>query len=405
MNKPNIVILGAGYGGIMTTVKLQRLLHTDDANITLINKHDYHYQSAWLHESAAGTVHHDHMRILIKDIIQENRVRFLQDTVCGIDPDKKRVKLSDREVGYDILVIGLGFEPATSGIEGLKEHSFTINSINSARLVREHIEYNFALYNNEQRKTQARLNIVVGGGNLTGIEILGELANRVPELCKEYDVDKAMVRVINIEKAPTILPGFDSQLVEYAMNSLEGRGVEFVTGALLKECHKDKVVYEKDGIETEIPTMTTIWVAGARGNRIVEQSGFKTDEGKVKVRNDMLTPDYEDVFVVGDCALVMNEQTNQPCTPTAQLAIQEAELVARNIRALIDRNELALFEPNLRGTVASLGVDDAVGVILNDHKLFGWKAMVMKKIIENRYLYKIGGLRLMMRKGKFNIFT
>lgn len=76
MSRPNIVILGAGYGGIMTTVRLQKELKANDANITLVNKNDYHYQTTWLHESSAGTLHHDRVRIPIEDLIDFNRVNF-----------------------------------------------------------------------------------------------------------------------------------------------------------------------------------------------------------------------------------------------------------------------------------------------------------------------------------------
>jgi len=77
MEKPNIVILGAGYGGLMTTVNLQKSLGINQATITLVNKHDYHYQSTWLHESAAGTLHHDRSRIEIKDVVNMNKIKFL----------------------------------------------------------------------------------------------------------------------------------------------------------------------------------------------------------------------------------------------------------------------------------------------------------------------------------------
>lgn len=404
MNKPHIVILGADYGGIITTVKLQKLFSAEEADITLINKHDYHYQSTWLHESAAGTTHHDHTRIPINEIINQDKVRFVQDTVHTIDPDQKKVTLVNQAFYYDILVIGSGFEAATSSVTGLKEHGFTINSINSARLIREHIEYNFALYNNEQKKKQARLNIVVAGGGLVGIEFLGELANRIPQLCREYDVDKACVRLINIESRSTILPEFDSQLIEYAMNSLESRGIELITGATLKECDMDKIVYEKDGKEMEIPTMTTVWDAALQTNPIIEQSSLQTKHGKIEVRQDMRSLEYDDVFVVGDCAFIANKDIVQQLPQTTQVAVQEAVVVARNIKATLNGNELVSFKPQIRGTVASLGEDDAVGVLLNNYRLFGWKAALMKKLIENRYLYTLGGLKLMLKKGKFNIF-
>ncbi|GAB3047621.1 NAD(P)/FAD-dependent oxidoreductase [Virgibacillus ainsalahensis] len=404
MNKKNIVILGAGYGGMMTTVKLQKSLGTNEANITLVNINDYHYQATWLHENAAGTLHHDRTRIQIKDVVNPNKVNFVLDKVVCIKPEKKKVILEKGALEYDILVIGLGFEAATFGIPGLDEHAFTIDNINNARILREHLEYNFALYHNENKKNNARLNIVVGGGGFTGIEFVGELANRIPGLCEEYDIEKSQVRIINVEGAQSVLPGFDPQLVDYAMNSLEARGVEFITGAMLKECKPDGIVYEKDGKNVKIPTMTTVWTAGVKANSIVEASGFKTNRGKIEVQKDMRAPDYEDVFVIGDCALVRNEETGQPFPPTAQIAIQQSGVVAHNVKALVNNEEMEHFKANLLGTIASLGHNDAVATIFKDYKLRGWKATVMKKISDNRYLLKLGGLSLLMKKGRFNLF-
>lgn len=406
MNKPNIVIIGAGYGGLMTTVHLQKSLGVNQASITLVNINDYHYQSTWLHESAAGTLHQDRVRIPIKDVVDMSKVNFIQDTVVSIQPDEKKVKLENQELTYDTLVVGLGFEAATFGIPGLEENAFMISDIDSSRLIREHIEYNLALYSTEEEKNEARLNFVVGGAGFTGMEFVGELANRMPELCKEYDIDKSQVRIITVEGAPTVMPGFDPQLVEYAMNSLEARGVEFITSAMLKECKPGSIVYEKDEEQIEIPTLTTIWAAGVKANGIVEASGFETNRGKVEVRPDMRAPDYDDVFVVGDCALIMNPASERPYPPTAQMAIQMADVAALNIKAMIEGSKkLQPIEPQILGTVASLGNNDAIGTIMNDRKLFGWSATVMKKMIDNRYLLKLGGLGLLLKKGKFNIFN
>src|SRR5699024_6725137 len=154
-----------------------------------------------------------------------------------------------------------------------------------------------------------------------------------------------------------------------------------------------------------IPTLTTIWAAGVRANKIVEESGIETNRGKIEVREDMRAPDYDDVFVVGDCALIMNPHHGRTYRPTAQIAIQQADTIARNIKALIDKNEKTMkFKANLKGTVASLGNDDAIGVVMDDRRIFGWQATFMKKMIDNRYLLKLGGWGLMLKKGKFNIF-
>lgn len=390
----------------MTTVKLQKKLKINDAYITLVNNYDYHYQSTMLHENAAGTIHPDQTRIMIKDLIDSHKVKFIQNTVVSIHPEEKKVKLENDELEYDILVIGLGFEANTFGIPGLEEYALSIGNINSARLIREHIEYNFAMYHNEPVQNQARLNIVVGGAGFTGIEFVGELANRVPELCKEFDIDKSQVRMVVLEGAPTVMPGFDETLVDYAINSLESRGVEIITGALIRECKPESVVYEKDGDQFEIPSMNVIWAAGVKANSIVEKSGFQTIRGKVAVRRDMRTPEYDNVFVVGDCALIIDPESGKPYPPTAQMAIQEAEIVAENIKLLVDGKEkLHELTPQIRGTVASLGDQDAIGVIFNGYKLYGWKASVMKKLIDNRYLFKLGGFNLLLKKGKFNIFS
>ncbi|HLS35207.1 MAG TPA: NAD(P)/FAD-dependent oxidoreductase [Bacillota bacterium] len=404
MSSPKIVILGAGYGGIITAVRLQKKLRANEAEVTLVNKNEYHYQSTALHESSAGTLHHDRTRVKIKDVVNFNKINFVQAEVISIQPDEKKVTLANGDLEYDYLVIGLGFESATFGIPGLKEYAFSITNINSARLIREHIEYNFAKFHNEVEKQQSRLNIVVGGAGFTGIEFVGELANRIPELCKEYDIDRAQVRIINVEGAPTIMPGFHPDLIEYAQNSLEARGVEFITGAMLQECTPEGIIYEKDGEKHEIPTKTLVWAAGVKANSIVEESGFETNRGKIEVTPELRAPDYDDVFVVGDCALVMNEETGNPYPPTAQIAIQHADTVADNLLRIIRGNdELKTFEPVIRGTVASLGHNDAVGEVFG-RNLYGWPATVMKKAIDNRYLLKLGGLGLMFKKGKLNVF-
>ncbi|MBB6453427.1 NADH dehydrogenase [Salirhabdus euzebyi] len=405
MKKPKVVVLGAGYGGIMTTVKLQKMIGTNEVDLTLVNKHDYHYQTTWLHESSAGTLHHDRTRIPIKDVVDFNKVNFVQDTVISIDPKAKKVILEDGELEYDYLVIGLGFESATFGIKGIEEHAYTINNVNSSRLIRDTIEYNFSLYNNEEEERPELITIVVGGAGFTGIEFVGEVANRLPELCHEYDIDPSKVRLVTVEAGPSALAGFDPELVEYAMNRLEAKGVEFKIGTAIKEATADGIVVEKDGVQEEIKTKNFVWAAGVRGNSIVEKSGFEVNRGRVQIRPDLRTPDYDDVIVVGDCAVIMNEETGRPYPPTAQIAIQMADVAAHNVKVMVrGGSEFKEFTPNILGTVASLGEGDAIGVVFGTRKLFGWMASVMKKIIDNRYLLKLGGIGLLLKKGKFNIF-
>ncbi|RBW71304.1 NAD(P)/FAD-dependent oxidoreductase [Bacillus taeanensis] len=403
MSTPKIVILGAGYGGMMTATRLQKQMGANEAEVTLVNKHNYHYQTTWLHEPAAGTLHHDRTRIAIEDVIDKNKVKFVQDTVVEIKKDEQKVILKNGELTYDYLVIGLGFEPETFGIKGLKENAFSIRSVNSVRKIREHIEYQFASYNNDKEKQEERLTFIVGGAGFSGIEFIGELADRVPELCHEFDIDREKVRVINVEAAPTILPGFDQELVDYAKTLLESKGIEFKLGTMIKECKEDGVVLSKDDQLEEIKANTVVWTGGVRGNSILEKSGFEAMRGRIKVEKDLRAPGFDNVFVVGDCALIINEEIDRPYPPTAQIAIQQSYTCSHNLLALIRGGHLESFNYSSKGTVASLGKGEAIGKVGNKH-LYGGTASAMKKIIDNRYLFLLGGPSLVLKKGKLKLF-
>lgn len=397
LNKPNIVILGAGYGGIITASRLSKQLGHNDANITLVNKHSYHYQTTWLHEPAAGTIPAEKARVPIKDVLDLNKVNFVQDTAVEIDRDAKKVILENGELEYDYLVIALGSVAETFGVPGVFEHAFSKWTVNGARQVKEHIEYMFATYNNLEEKKDELLTFIVAGAGFTGIEFVGELSKRVPELCATYDVPREKVKMYVIEAAPTALPGFDPELVEYAMNLLESRGVEFKINCPIKEVVKDGVILANGD---EIKSNTVVWATGVRGPEIIEKSGFEAMRGRIKVESDLRAPGHEEIFVIGDCALIINEEINRPYPPTAQIAIQMAETCAHNLATLVKGgSELKNFKPEIKGTVASLGGKEAIGVV-GTRKLFGSSASFMKKVIDNRSLFLIGGPGLLLKKGK-----
>ncbi|PIC99278.1 MULTISPECIES: NAD(P)/FAD-dependent oxidoreductase [unclassified Sporosarcina] len=403
MKRPTILVLGAGYGGLMTVVNLQKSLGADEADIVLINKNDYHYESTWLHEAAAGTLSPEQVRYDISSVINSNKVKFIEAEVTGIDVATKNVKTNLGSHTYDYLVIGLGFEGETFGIPGLDKYALSIANVNAARQIRDHMEYQFATWSTEEVKDDSRLTIIVGGAGFTGIEYLGELGNRVPELCKEYDVPAKKVRILCVEAAPMVLPGFDPELVEYAVRQLGTKGVEFSIGTPVVEATPEGVKIKKGEDEFEfIKAGTVVWAAGVRGNHLIEESGIENMRARVKVEKDMRAPGYDDVFVVGDCALMINEAINRPYPPTAQIAMQQGEMIANNIIALMKGNPTREFVPDLKGSVCSLGDSDAIGVVF-DKKVTGTKASFMKKMIDNRALFMIGGLGLTIKKGKFNV--
>ncbi|MEK5037455.1 NAD(P)/FAD-dependent oxidoreductase [Sporosarcina sp. FSL K6-3457] len=402
MKRPTILVLGAGYGGLSTVVNLQKSLGTDEADIVLINKNDYHYESTWLHEAAAGTLSPEQVRYDIKSVISSQKVEFIKAEVQAIDVAGKVVTSNVGTHTYDYLVISLGFEGETFGIPGLDKYALSMANVKAARQIREHIEYQFATWSLEEEKDDSRLTIVVGGAGFSGIELLGELGNRVPELCKEFDVPAEKVRVLCVEAAPMVLPGFDPELVQYAVAKLESKGIEFSIGTPVVEATEEGVNIKKGEDEFEfIKAGTVIWAAGVRGNRLIESSGIENMRARVKVDKDLRAPGYADVFVVGDCALMINEEANRPYPPTAQIAMQQGDMCANNIIALMKGNATSEFVPDLKGSVCSLGEDDAIGLVFGK-KMTGAKASFMKKVVDNRSLFLIGGVGLTIKKGKFN---
>lgn len=392
---PKIVILGAGYGGILTAQRLQKELNYNEADVTLVNRHDYHYFTTHLHMPAAGTDSVDHTRVAISKLIDEFKIDLVKSSVQDIRLGDKKVVLQDGTLSYDYLVIALGGEPESFGIPGLGEYAMTIRSINSVRLIRQHIEYQFAMYKTDESRKD-RLNFVVGGAGFSGIEFVAELADRIPRLCKDYDVDRNLVNVYNIEAAPTALPGFDSELVDYAMDVLTKKGVNFKIGVAIKECTPDGVVLATG---EEIKAATVVWTGGIRGNRLVDAAGFETARGRVKVDEYLRAPDQENVFIIGDNSLMINPE-GRPYPPTAQIAMQQGVICAQNIVAAIRKQQPKRFVFSNKGTVASLGKGQAIATV-GDKKFKGWGAAQLKKIVDMRYLFIIGGIPLVLKKGRF----
>lgn len=393
---PRIVILGAGYGGIVTAIRLQKELNYNEADVTLVNKHDYHYITTDLHMPAAGTGDPEKARVNILKLIDEFKVDFVKSTAVQIRPHEKKVILEDGTLSYDYLVVGLGGEPETFGIPGLKEHALNIRSINSVRFIREHIEYQFAKYKREPERKDY-LTFIVGGAGFTGIEFVGELADRIPQLCKEFDVDPSLVKIYNIEAAPTALPGFDPELVEYGMKVLADKGVIFKIGTAIKECTPEGVLIAGDEF---IKAGTVVWTGGIRGNHMLDEAGFETMRGRVKVDPQLRSPQFDNIFIVGDCSIVINPENDRPYPPTAQIATQQGECCAHNLVAAIRGSAMKDFKFINRGVVASLGRGEAIGIVGNK-KFRGWFASVLKKLVDIRYLYIIGGIPLVLRKGRF----
>lgn len=395
MKKKRIVILGAGYGGLRALKKLQE--SHPNAEIVIVNKNDYHCETTSLHEVAAGTTNAEKICYPISCVIDKKQTVFVQDTVLRVNREEKKVILEQRDpIAYDYLLIALGFESESFGIQGIEEYSLAISDIPSVERIRRHIETQFAQWAEDHK--DERLTIVVGGAGFTSFEFLGELTQRLPELIRRHNVDSSKVRIVCIESS--VLPTFDRELASYGTSRLKARGVEFVMGRVNRIVPNH--IYYKNGDELKmIHAETFIWGGGVRGSSVINASEFEQQRGRVQVKSDLTVPGYPDIQIIGDCSAVIDPDRGRLYPTTAQIAMEQADCAAYNLKAQVDGRTLKRFVYKSRGTVCSLGMNDAMGQVMGKN-LKGYPASFMKKVIENRSLVKIGGVETMLRKGRFS---
>ncbi|TDL74460.1 NAD(P)/FAD-dependent oxidoreductase [Rhodococcus qingshengii] len=392
MSKPIIVILGAGYGGIITSKKLEKLLKSGEADVTLINKHGYHYVTTQLHKTGAGTAADRQIAMEIPELINPEKTNFKKGNVTAVDITKQEVHLEGGEtVEYDYLLIALGFDIETFGIPGIKEHAFAIRSFRSTKAIYNQIIRQLSLY--KEDKDPSRLTFVVAGGGFTGIEMLGELAEGLPNLCKKYDVPFEDVKIVAVEAAASVIPFFPKESIQYTTEVLDKFNIKMYISTKILECTPEKVVLENN---IEIPTRTLIWSCGVKGNPIVQNCGLPIEKGKLPVDSFLRVNDRKNIFSIGDCSLFMKDEKNA-LPPTAQVALQEADVCAKNIVATLRGGNLTAFEYHHKGSVASIGTFAAVGKVGN-FRLSGLFGAFMKQVIEARYLLNLGGPSLIIKQ-------
>ncbi|WP_346842645.1 NAD(P)/FAD-dependent oxidoreductase [Staphylococcus lugdunensis] len=394
------LVLGAGYAGLQTVTKLQKHVSAEEAEITLVNKNKYHYESTWLHEASAGTISYEDLIYPVESVLKKDKVNFVNAEVTKIDRNAKKVETDSGIFNYDILVVALGFETETFGINGMKDYAFQIENVDTARHLSRHIEDKFANYAASKEKNDNDLAILVGGAGFTGIEFLGELTDRIPELCNKYGVNQEKVRITCVEAAPKMLPMFSDELVNYAVKYLEDRGVEFKIATPIVACNEKGFVVKINDQEQQLEAGTSVWAAGVRGSQLMEASFEGVKRGRIVNKQDLTIEGHDDIFVIGDVSAFIPAGEERPLPTTAQIAMQQGEHVAKNIKHILNGEATVDFEYVDRGTVCSLGSHDGVGIVYG-RDIAGKKAAFMKKVIDTRAIFKIGGVGLAFKKGKF----
>lgn len=398
--RKKVLVLGAGYAGLQTVTKLQKELSAEEAEITLINKNDYHYEATWLHEASAGTINYEDLLYPVESVLKKDKVNFVTAEVTKIDRNAKKVETDKGIYDFDILVVALGFVSETFGIDGMKDHAFQIENVLTTRQLSRHIEDKFANYAASKEKDDKDLSILVGGAGFTGIEFLGELTDRIPELCSKYGIDQNKVKITCVEAAPKMLPMFSDDLVNHAVNYLENRGIEFKIATPIVACNEKGFVVEVNGEKQQLEAGTSVWTAGVCGSHLMEESFEGVKRGRIVTNQDLTIAGHDDIFVIGDVSAFIPAGEERPLPTTAQIAMQQGEHVAKNIKHILNGEAKEEFEYVDRGTVCSLGSHDGVGIVYGKD-ITGKKAAFMKKVIDTRAVFKIGGVGLAFKKGKF----
>lgn len=386
--KKQIIILGAGYGGLLSALSARANISAAEADITIVNRVGSHQIITELHRLAAGNVAEKAVALPLEKLLKGKQINIKVGTVQSIDVEARKVVLDDTTYyRYDTLVLALGSETNYFGIPGLQENSLTLKSVVDANRVFKHVKERISEYSKTKNKADATF--IIGGGGLTGVELVGELADELPGICRENGVDFAEVSLYLVEAMPTILPIFSADLIERAVTSLENRGVQFLTGLAITEVN-GATVSLKDG--RTIDTNTLVWTGGVQGNSLVANCGIEVNRGRATVNEALQSVSHPDVYLAGDCAVVFGPE-GRPYPPTAQLAWQMGEVVGANIAAAYKGSPSVGFNPVFSGTLASLGRKDGIGTIGESGiKLKGTPASLMKKASNARYLTHIDGL-------------
>ena len=403
-NRRRIVILGRGFGGVSVLNKLQDNFQTDvTIDITMVSKDNYLLFTPMLHEVASGMLETRHIVTPIRTFCK--RSRFFAATVEEIDLQRKRVLIRSSSsaspktlqatpnysadmlgddlkfLDYDYLVIALGSETKFLGMSDMQKYAFTMKNLNDAIVLRNHIIYLIEEAdqlpitrtttedsNVNRKELQSKLlTIVVAGGGFAGVETAGEINDFIRNSAKEYyhNIDYENIRVILVHSGNRLLPEMSEKLAEFALHKLRNSGIEVILRTKVIGATEDSVKLSDGAM---IFTKTIIWSGGVSPTAVVSSlpCEHETKSGRIVVDKYLELPEYKGVYALGDCAFIIDPNEGTPYPPTAQHAIREGLVVAKNLITEIedktDRKEE--FNYKTKGMMATIGKRSGVGDLL-----------------------------------------
>ena len=371
---PKIIIIGAGFGGIRAIQELAK----KQANILVLDRNNYHTFLPLLYQVAAAELEPEAIVYPVRSILRNKpNIRFLMNKAVDVNLGKKRVRTTDHVFPYDYLILASGSSSFFFGIPGAAEHAFQLKTLEQAIELRNHIlfQYERALCENDPEKRQQMLTFVIVGGGPTGVEFTGALAELIHgPLAKDFpmlDIPRD-VRIILIEATDHLLSSLAERLQSYAARRLRQMGVEVLFQAAVSQVD-EQAIFLMDG--SKIPTETVIWTAGVRGETSPRTAELlRAYNGCIRVLPSLQIAGHPEVYVIGDLSHL--EVNGKPLPMVAPVAVQQAEMAARNIiRQMHNKNTLP-FQYHDPGTMVTLGRNSAV-VSLGGHAFMGFIAWVM----------------------------
>jgi NADH dehydrogenase len=369
--RPNVVILGAGFGGLFAAKALARA----PVNVTLVDRHNYHLFQPLLYQVAVAGLPPSDIAWPIRSILRKQQnATVLMDEVTGIDSDRRRVLLGQATIEYDYLIVATGAKHSYFGHEQWQTLAPGLKSIDDATRIRRRILTAFerAEMTRDPAERERLLRFVIVGAGPTGVELAGtiaELAHRT--LAKDFrDIDPRQARVMLVEAGDRILPALHPSLSQYAARALQRLGVEVCLGDSVAECDELGVAIG----ERRVASATVIWAAGVAASPVARWLDIPPQRaGKVAVAPDLSVPKISNVFVIGDAAWLV-DKTGQPVPGVAPAAKQQGRYVARLIALQVaGRPAPAPFRYRHAGNLATIGRQAAV-IEFPFLRLKGWLA-------------------------------
>lgn len=398
-----IVILGGGYGGVNAAITLDKKLKaSQDVEIILINKNKNHIMLTSLHEVAGGRVGKEAVQVPLHEIFRSGKVRLVIDEAVSVDFDLHQIICrSGDKIRYDYLIFSTGSRPAYFNIEGARENSLSLWSLQDALAIRHYVLHCFqeASQLRDEKMRRSKLSFLVAGGGFTGVELAGELGEWKDLLCRSYGIDKAEVSIKLIEAFPRILMNLDGSLILKAVSRLNQLGIEVLTASRIVRVD-EKYVHLLGGLCLE---GKLIWCAGIEGNKLNEKLAFSADKKfRMEVDEYLRAKKYDRIYGVGDA--VYFEENGSTIPQTVETALQTSAVAADNILAEIENREKIRFKTNYHGTMVSLGNRYGVAKIMN-FSLSGKAALLMKHLVNIHYYIGLGSLGLAGKYIKTQFFT